>query len=439
MVTLDQWDSHLDLRVSEDGMNAHCLHKDGMQYLWKGARATHGVIGGCFYFEVKVIKNLNVDMPDTAPKHQNIVRIGASLPLSSLFCGDSAESWGWGGTGKKSHNAEFEDFGGSFSAGDVIGCIMDVDNLTISFTKNGRFQGIAFSNISAAARTQGLFPHLLLKNVEVQVNFGRLNSWFPPPSNVYFLEEATSHFMTDNPIDHPRRIEEAEFIMMVGLPACGKTYWAQKHMEENPRKNYCLLGTNTIIDQMKVSGLLRKANYAERWQELITMATPVFNKMCEIASNSTRHIILDQTNVFPKARGRKVQEYRKFGQRRAVVILNDDDTLQERTEKREREEGKFVPLDAVMGMKQNFTKPHLDEGFTHIDYVEIPEHDAKHMIKKFNDQGWDFKRRNGGGNKSARPNKPLDQRSEKEINFDRRGYRDTRESKRIRSRSPRKY
>jgi len=234
-------------------------------------------------------------------------------------------------------------------------------------------------------------------------------------------------------------MEEAEFIMMVGLPACGKTYWAQKHMEENPRKNYCLLGTNTIIDQMKVSGLLRKANYAERWQELITMATPVFNKMCEIAANSTRHIILDQTNVFPKARGRKVQEYRKFGQRRAVVILNDDDTLQERTEKREREEGKFVPLDAVMGMKQNFTKPHFDEGFTHIDYVEVPEHDAKHMIKKFNDQGWDFKRRNqGSGIKSARPNKPLDQRSEKEITFDRRGYRDTRESKRARSRSARR-
>jgi heterogeneous nuclear ribonucleoprotein U-like protein 1 len=159
--------------------------------------------------------------------------------------------------------------------------------------------------------------------------------------------------------------------------------------------------------------------------------------MCEIAANSTRHIILDQTNVFPKARGRKVQEYRKFGQRRAVVILNDDDTLQERTEKREREEGKFVPLDAVMGMKQNFTKPHLDEGFTHIDYVEIPEHDAKHMIKKFNDQGWDYKRRNGGGNgQKNRPEKPLDQRDAKELKFDRKGFNEGGERKRVRSRSP---
>jgi len=437
MVTLDMWDSHLDMKISDSGKEATCLHKDGFQYMWKGARGTHGVIGGCYYYEVKVIKNLNVDMPDTAPKNQNICRVGCSLPLSPLFLGDTAESWGWGGTGKKSHNAEFDDFGASFGPGDVIGCIMDVDNLTVSFTKNGRFQGIAFNGISQAARTQGLFPHILLKNVEVQCNFSRLNSWFAPPAGCFFLDEATSHFLLDNPIDHPRRMEEAEMILMVGLPACGKTYWAMKHMEENPRKNYCLLGTNTVIDQMKVSGLVRKGNYAERWQELITMATPVFNRLCEIAGQTTRHFILDQTNVFPKARARKVQEYKKFGQRRAVVILNDNDTLQERTEKREKEEGKFVPLDAVMGMKQNFTKPNMDEGFTHIDYVEIPEMDAKRIIKEYNDEGWDYKRRNGGGQGAKnRPNKPLDQRDAKELQFDRLGFNEGGERKRVRSRSP---
>ena len=29
-------------------------------------------------------------------------------------------------------------------------------------------------------------------------------------------------------------------------------------------------------------------------------ATPVFNKLCEIAGKTTRNIILDQTNVYPK-------------------------------------------------------------------------------------------------------------------------------------------
>lgn len=40
--------------------------------------------------------------------------------------------------------------------------------------------------------------------------------------------------------------------MMVGLPACGKTTWANKHAEMNPEKKYNILGTNAIMDKMKV-------------------------------------------------------------------------------------------------------------------------------------------------------------------------------------------
>lgn len=40
--------------------------------------------------------------------------------------------------------------------------------------------------------------------------------------------------------------------MMVGLPACGKTTWAVKHAEDNPEKKYNILGTNAIMDKMKV-------------------------------------------------------------------------------------------------------------------------------------------------------------------------------------------
>jgi len=40
--------------------------------------------------------------------------------------------------------------------------------------------------------------------------------------------------------------------------------------------------------------------------------------------------------------------------------------LEERTKKREWDEGKVVPDEAVMPMKQNFTAPHVGEGFTSI-------------------------------------------------------------------------
>lgn len=40
--------------------------------------------------------------------------------------------------------------------------------------------------------------------------------------------------------------------MMVGLPACGKTTWASKHAEMNPEKKFNILGTNAIMEKMKV-------------------------------------------------------------------------------------------------------------------------------------------------------------------------------------------
>ena len=40
--------------------------------------------------------------------------------------------------------------------------------------------------------------------------------------------------------------------MMIGLPASGKTTWAEKHCRQNPEKRYTILGTNLIMEKMKV-------------------------------------------------------------------------------------------------------------------------------------------------------------------------------------------
>ena len=41
--------------------------------------------------------------------------------------------------------------------------------------------------------------------------------------------------------------------MMVGLPASGKTSWVNKQVLDNPEKKYNVLGTNSIMEKMKVN------------------------------------------------------------------------------------------------------------------------------------------------------------------------------------------
>jgi len=43
-----------------------------------------------------------------------------------------------------------------------------------------------------------------------------------------------------------------QMMMMCGLPGCGKTTWIGKYVVEHPEKVYNVLGTNNIIDKMKV-------------------------------------------------------------------------------------------------------------------------------------------------------------------------------------------
>ncbi|KYF45062.1 SPRY domain-containing protein, partial [Toxoplasma gondii ARI] len=313
-----------------------------------------------------------------------------------FFSGESSDSWGYGGTAKKSFSRKFENYGETYGVGDVIGTIIDLDDLRLSFTKNGKFLGVAY-DLPPRVRDSGLFPHFCLKNVDIQVNFNAASAWFPPPnSKIQFLGDVPEKDLMANLVEHPASPKDCEFIMMVGVPACGKTFWAEQHCRANPRKSFVLLGTNAVIDQMRVMGVKRQSNYAERWEELMTTATSVFNTLIERASSGAvpRNVIIDQTNVFKNARRRKVQPFREWGVRRAVTIVTDERTLQQRTAKREREEGKFVPVSAVMDMKAAFSLPAYDDGFTEIEFPEMPEQDSRQEVRRMNEEGRRFKREN---------------------------------------------
>ncbi len=75
---------------------------------------------------------------------EGLCRIGWATLASSLDIGTDKHSFGFGGTGKKSHNKSFESYGEEYGKGDVLGCMLDADAHNISFSKNGRDLGVAF-------------------------------------------------------------------------------------------------------------------------------------------------------------------------------------------------------------------------------------------------------------------------------------------------------
>ena len=185
--------------------------------------------------------------------------------------------------------------------------------MIIKYTVNGKDKGIAFRVSLNELKGRALFPHILTKNQNFSVNFGQMPAPLCPllPGFVHIGQLDVSDGLVRGPVA-PSTRDQCEVLLMIGLPGAGKTHWATKHAKSNPEKNYNILGTNNLIDRMKVQGLSRKRNYSGRWEALIEMCTNCFNDLVRVASKRRRNYIIDQTNVFPTARIRKVEPFKVY-------------------------------------------------------------------------------------------------------------------------------
>ena len=91
-------------------------------------------------------------------------------------------------------------------------------------------------------------------------------------------------------------------VMIIGLPGAGKTTWGMNHQKAHPEKRYNIIGSDTLIDKMKVMGLPRKNNYHGRWDVLIDKATKCLNKLFEMGKfficTFIKQILMGNTTVY---------------------------------------------------------------------------------------------------------------------------------------------
>ncbi len=162
-----------DAGFAVDASGLVCQARDAF---WQGGRATVGVFKGAHYFEATVAD-------------EGLCRVGWSTRVGKLDLGTDACGFGYGGTGKKSYNKKFEDYGEAYKQGDTIGCFLDADAGTVAFSKNGVVFGKAF-DVPKYMRGHIFYPAASLKNAELRFNFGATSFRFPPAAPFVGLCEA---------------------------------------------------------------------------------------------------------------------------------------------------------------------------------------------------------------------------------------------------------
>ncbi|XP_061399915.1 heterogeneous nuclear ribonucleoprotein U-like protein 1 [Musca vetustissima] len=174
---LSWYDSDLHLRIDPVTFtSAKPINHDIYALVWSGARTNYGVREGKVCFEVRLSEESNIGRDHTFRDEPHIkgFRVGFSMPSSSLLLGESENSFAYCESGRKATNGEFVDFAKPYQLDDVIGCYLDLESTpcTIKYTLNGEDLGVAFEfDKNILGDNNALFPHILTKGYEYQVNF----------------------------------------------------------------------------------------------------------------------------------------------------------------------------------------------------------------------------------------------------------------------------
>ncbi|XP_006140872.1 ATP-dependent RNA helicase DDX1 isoform X2 [Tupaia chinensis] len=165
---------------------------------WHGCRATKGLMKGKHYYEVSC-------------HDQGLCRVGWSTMQASLDLGTDKFGFGFGGTGKKSHNKQFDNYGEEFTMHDTIGCYLDIDKGHVKFSKNGKDLGLAFE-IPQHVKNQAFFPACVLKNAELKFNFGEEEFKFPPKDGFVAVSKALDSYVVKSQHSGSAQVSQTKFL-----------------------------------------------------------------------------------------------------------------------------------------------------------------------------------------------------------------------------------
>ena len=154
-----------DIIVSQDGRTASYTGDDN----WSTVLGNYPFTNGINSWEIKIASSSTAYI---------FVGVATSTADLNTFLGGCSEGWGFIGEQALYHGREkVKIYGEPFSAGDVVGIILDFISGTLSFTRNGKPLGIAFDKIYGE-----LYPAVAFYNVgqEVEIVTDSARTLCPP-------------------------------------------------------------------------------------------------------------------------------------------------------------------------------------------------------------------------------------------------------------------
>lgn len=143
-----------------------------------------------------------------------------------------------------------------------------------------------------------------------------------------------------------------KIILLCGPPCSGKTTWIQ----HNNTENLPILSTdNWIEEQAKTIG----KTYSELFDDCIEPALSDFIFKLKLYRENKISFIVDQTNVNPKSRRKKLiltEDYYK-------IAVYFEVPLEELLIRNRNRPGKVVPQRIIMQMHSSYKTPTKEEGF----------------------------------------------------------------------------
>ncbi|XP_054453435.1 heterogeneous nuclear ribonucleoprotein U-like protein 2 isoform X2 [Anoplopoma fimbria] len=376
-VRLDPYDSHLHFEVGPDGSCGQLRFWARFPSLWSGCRLTHGVLQGRVGFEVRLERKLfTTQLEEQEHMDPCGLRVGWSMANTSLMLGEDEFSFAYDGRGKKVTGGKEEAFGELLSEGDIIGCYASFSTdgaVELSFHKNSRVMGEAFSLEASVLLGRPLFPHVLCKSCSVRVLLDpTAPPWYPGPPGFTPLA-ALSAWQRVRTTLPPSSRAQCEVLLMVGLPGSGKSHWARTHMKQHPEKRYKLLGTEELLACMIKDSRLQQASQC-------------LTDLIKLAAQTPGNYILDQCNILFSARRYKLQLFTGF-RRRVVVVFPSADEWKRRLALHQMSNGEQIPETALLKLQVSCSLPEQHSDLLEeLQYVELPQEEAQTLLQEYSDE-----------------------------------------------------